>query len=108
MISNTTVSNPADKHIRGKETQHLVVETVGGRWFIVSSLFNKKDTTVITIERYTGRLLFTGQSGIDIFPSPKDALERISMGKKILKNVMYVCFSLNNLNVLLLFLIKFS
>jgi hypothetical protein len=71
-----------------RETSHLVVETVGGRWFIVSSLWDRTDTQLISIERYTGRLLYTGQYGIDLFDSSRDALEKISMGKKILKSVV--------------------
>eukprot|EP01080_Neovahlkampfia_damariscottae_P005190 gene5190-8796_t len=70
-----------------RETSHLVVETVGGRWFLISSLANKQDTQLITIERYTGRLLYTGQKGIDLFSTPREALEKVSMGKKILKTV---------------------
>jgi hypothetical protein len=39
--------------------------------------------------------LYTGQYGVDLFDTPKEALERVSMGKKILKSVTFAHSTIN-------------
>lgn len=56
----------------------------------MSSLCDRSDTQVFTIERYTGRLLYTGQPGVDLFHSPRDALIYLTKKKPIIKNITYV------------------
>ncbi|KAL9658605.1 hypothetical protein ABK040_006142 [Willaertia magna] len=70
-----------------RETQHLIIETSNGSFFIVSSLSRRKDTQLITIERYTGQLIYNAQPNIDLFHSTQDALKYISKGKKNIKSV---------------------
>lgn len=57
--------------------------------FIVSSMCHREDTQLIAIERYTGKLVYTGQPGIDLFANPRDALESISRGQKFFKSVRF-------------------
>ncbi|EFC49945.1 SAC9 protein-like protein [Naegleria gruberi] len=70
-----------------RETQHLIVETDNGGFHIISSLSRRRDTQIITIEKYTGQLLYTGHPGVDLFYSPQDALKFLSKDKKNIKNV---------------------
>ncbi len=58
--------------------------------YIVSSLCSREDTQIITIERYTGKLLYTGQKGVDLFANQRESLQKISFGKKTLKSITYI------------------
>lgn len=70
-----------------RETQHLIVETESGSFHIISSLSRRRDTQIITIERYTGQLLYTGQPNVDLFSTPQDALKFLAKDKKNIKSV---------------------
>ncbi|KAG2375030.1 hypothetical protein C9374_010034 [Naegleria lovaniensis] len=70
-----------------RETQHLIVETESGSFHIISSLSRRRDTQIITIERYTGQLLYTGQPNVDLFSNPQEALKFLAKDKKNIKSV---------------------
>ena len=63
--------------------------------YIISSLGDRNDTQVFTIERYTGKILYTGQPGIDLFNTPRDALTYLTKKRAVIRNLVYVNLQLS-------------
>lgn len=59
-------------------SSHLIVQTTTGHWYIISTLFNRTDTQVIHIERYTGQLVYNPFPHDGLFASPKEAIKSIA------------------------------
>ncbi|KAJ6247804.1 phosphoinositide phosphatase sac9-related [Anaeramoeba flamelloides] len=64
------------KKTRSKTT-HLIVRTTNGALYIVSSLFHRNDTQIISVDPITGTLSYHGLQGIDLFQNERKALDFI-------------------------------
>ena len=60
-----------------KCSRHFVIKDIFGEHFIVSSLAQRSDVQIITIEGTTGDLLYTATPGVDLFSTLDGALETI-------------------------------
>lgn len=67
---NTTAGRPGRRLGLG----HLIVESVQGEWFIVSTLSMRKDTTILAVHPETGALQFAAVKGKDIFLNESEAV----------------------------------
>lgn len=57
-----------------RDTEVIVVETEENNFFLIFSLSTRKDTQIIKIEEYTGKLIYNGIYGEDLFSSQLEAL----------------------------------
>ena len=81
-----------------RDSEILFLETFGGSFCLICTLPTKSSTQVINIERYTGRLVFQGIFGKDVFNSSKDALQKIGGDQKCVKNCMFAFLWKNSSN----------
>ena len=61
-----------------KETSVQVLQLTSGEFVIIASLSTRNDTQVISIDPTTGGLQYRGRSGLDLFPSERDAISYFS------------------------------
>lgn len=61
-----------------RATQHVVIGTSTGEYFIVSRLGSRNDVQLITVEPELGTLRYEHQAHHDLFDSVEDALEHIT------------------------------
>ncbi|KAJ5076309.1 phosphoinositide phosphatase sac9-related [Anaeramoeba ignava] len=68
-----------------RKAKQVVVETLDGEFFIVSSLSTRKDTQIFSIDPVTGIIHYSGIQGIDLFGTYTQAVKTFFANKKIKK-----------------------